>query len=142
MSRNRWLQWGRNIIVTEIPPSAAILAAFPKLQWGRNIIVTEMIQDTNASLQTSPRFNGAVTLSLRKFPILDKYKPKKSELQWGRNIIVTEIRYQLLSLWLDFFFSFNGAVTLSLRKFEIKGSDEKWFTLLQWGRNIIVTEIG
>ncbi len=36
------LQWGRNILVTEIGQDGLEIIVFYKLQWGRNILVTEI----------------------------------------------------------------------------------------------------
>ena len=109
------LQWGRNFIVAEISRSAISCAVVVNmLQWGRNFIVAEMVpylslygfqslasmgpqlyRCGNFSLRKpSPaliqRFNGAATLSLRKYRRADH----------GAGGLP----------------GFNGAATLSLRK--------------------------
>ena len=86
------LQWGRNFIVAEIPPglapggrrrpasmgpqlyrcgnlstSALGGRCLVSLQWGRNFIVAEMLPTKSEAYSDEVRFNGAATLSLRKF---------------------------------------------------------------------------
>ena len=111
-----------------------------KLQWGRNFIVAEMRARVPARMCRFCRFNGAATLSLRKWiraaytvyhgthasmgPQLyrcgnsqgwrDTYEGKHT-LQWGRNFIVAEILAEALSAIVK--------------------------EMLQWGRNFIVAEI-
>ena len=62
------LQWGRNFIVAEILCSIVFYDSItmPMLQWGRNFIVAEIHGARATSLWSSPSFNGAATLSLRK----------------------------------------------------------------------------
>ena len=85
------------------------------LQWGRNFIVAEMSTIRTIGLSTTPGFNGAATLSLRKSSIAFAGSMTFQSLQWGRNFIVAEIRMP-----------FRGMST-----------EES----LQWGRNFIVAEI-
>ena len=108
------LQWGRNFIVAEISYRTRVCVMELRLQWGRNFIVAEISYRT-ASFAGPRSFNGAATLSLRKY----SYLPAPSlpltgasmgpqlyrcgnataeegitdvlELQWGRNFIVAEI---------------------------------------------------
>ena len=67
------------------------------------------------SYNLHPRFNGAVTFSLRKFPLLDPF-----HTPWP---------------------GFNGAVTFSLRKLISAYLLLSLIFALQWGRNFFVTEI-
>ena len=60
-------------------------------------------------------FNGAATLSLRKYLVDKPLYPKTALLQWGRNFIVAEIP-----------------------SLPIRSATSYW---LQWGRNFIVAEI-
>ena len=83
------LQWGRDIIVAEISLRLVASGVNNLLQWGRDIIVAEMHPATPPPRATQ-RFNGAATLSSRKFTHARKE-------QFGMN-------------------GFNGAATLSSRK--------------------------
>ena len=111
-----------------------------ELQWGRNFIVAEMKATVTTDNHDSIRFNGAATLSLRKYGL------KRSPLY-------------------DIGLGFNGAATLSLRKY----APPQHHTIhnhasmgpqlyrcgnvplnklvlansgmLQWGRNFIVAEM-
>ena len=110
------LQWGRNFFVTEIKTNVSgNVRVNARLQWGRNFFVTEIFLNLHISGQHI-RFNGAVTFSLRKFPITIKWKTARMVLQWGRNFFVTEI---------------CAGVTSSILS----------SLVLQWGRNFFVTEI-
>ena len=85
-----------------------------QLQWGRNFIVAEI----RKKRQSKPRrncFNGAATLSLRKYRGPVPTTDLCNGLQWGRNFIVAEI----------------------------SAMPQPWggHSLLQWGRNFIVAEI-
>ena len=90
------LQWGRNFIVAEIQDLAGGRRLAKKLQWGRNFIVAEMFRyfvvcskqvlasmgpqlyrcgnspPPRTATSTSPCFNGAATLSLRKLEELQR----------------------------------------------------------------------
>ena len=109
------LQWGRNILVTEIQ--------FPEIRLFFLILrfngaVTFWLRKSYIVLQfsiASTSFNGAVTFWLRKYQRDANDKRNVPKLQWGRNILVTEIAY---------------AETFADRAKQ-----------LQWGRNILVTEI-
>ena len=91
-------------------------------------------------------FNGAATLSLRKYRFRELREPNTSMLQWGRNFIVAEIRLRSLAAaaphtasmgpqlyrcgnvaslqdTLSDLQRFNGAATLSLRKCWIRSLD-------------------
>ena len=61
------LQWGRNFIVAEISDKAKDNIRWHTLQWGRNFIVAEMYHTYAAYHEDRSRFNGAATLSLRKW---------------------------------------------------------------------------
>ena len=61
------------------------------LQWGRNFIVAEMISIDSITRSGLKRFNGAATLSLRKFLQLFVQLGRVIPLQWGRNFIVAEM---------------------------------------------------
>ena len=63
------LQWGRNFFVTEISLAIAGTLSASTLQWGRNFFVTEISIGAADNFGTSRTFNGAVTFSLRKFPV-------------------------------------------------------------------------
>ena len=134
------LQWGRNFIVAEIakatechhegrsasmgsqlyrcgnrPHPTRLGWACTWLQWGRNFIVAEICSARPVSGFSSPSFNGAATLSLRKLHMmLDTYLDTH-ELQWGRNFIVAEIA--------------------------TPADSDRLLLVLQWGRNFIVAEI-
>ena len=86
------------------------------------------------------RFNGAATLSLRKFAKMGILKSVVHMLQWGRNFIVAEI-LQIASLGCSIMHSFNGAAILSLRKCLTPITLLATVGGLQWGRNFIVAEI-
>ena len=111
----------------------------------------------------SYRFNGAATLSLRKFAQPHKgskgrrasmgpqlYRCGNSlvarlaafvpdRLQWGRNFIVAEMSLVCFALSRET--SFNGAATLSLRKSFLEHGSSYTAVALQWGRNFIVAEM-
>ena len=63
--RGGMLQWGRNFIVVETGLEDWITPKQAALQWGRNFIVAEMMR--RRLHYTALRFNGAATLSLRKY---------------------------------------------------------------------------
>ena len=135
------------------------------LQWGRNFIVAEINDTRNRPASTATGFNGAATLSLRKYKRACTSSPITTPLQWGRNFIVAEIFFcEFLSHAATV--GFNGAATLSLRKykmnFEAKGRKNTASMgpqlyrcgnqsgirrhdpepcKLQWGRNFIVAEM-
>ena len=115
-SGNKSLQWGRNFIVAEISTDSSVPHAeyqasmgpqlyrcgnmpqehggrgrIAPLQWGRNFIVAE-IRLTADQTACTPSFNGAATLSLRKYVAWPYAHGAFVELQWGRNFIVAEIR--------------------------------------------------
>ena len=119
----------------------AVAAMLDSLQWGRNFIVAEIINSLSLLTLSISGFNGAATLSLRKFKLVDNGKPPVGpsmgpqlyrcgnmstpavaamldSLQWGRNFIVAEIINSLSLLTLSIS-GFNGAATLSLRKFKL-----------------------
>ena len=70
-----------------------------------------------ATLASRPSFNGAATLSLRKYPERQYGRYQFLTLQWGRNFIVAEM-LEPFCLLLLLPYSFNGAATLSLRKWQ------------------------
>ena len=86
------------------------------------------------------RFNGAATLSLRKFCSLLYTQSSHIPLQWGRNFIVAEMR-NLLSLARGVTLASMGPQLYRcgnpLPLIEVA---KKW-DMLQWGRNFIVAEI-
>ena len=61
------LQWGRNFIVAEIQGCKVDIIKHEMLQWGRNFIVAEIHFAKTPDMMRLLRFNGAATLSLRKF---------------------------------------------------------------------------
>ena len=92
------------------------------------------------SLQAMPRFNGAATLSLRK----------SSRRKAGRSKhVLASMGPQLYRCGNSasnpeppsYNLRFNGAATLSLRKFPTIGQPGTSRVSLQWGRNFIVAEI-
>ena len=110
------LQWGRNFIVAEILPYFTRSKFVWALQWGRNFIVAEIWQCRHHQWFRCRSFNGAATLSLRKY--VKEYTFKPSSI------------------------GFNGAATLSLRKCAGQAIRPTGGCTLQWGRNFIVAEIG
>ena len=84
------LQWGRDVIVAEIAERPASKRRNRRLQWGRDVIVAEIPRTRNRSASADGGFNGAATLSSRKF------------YRCGRAPHVRR--------------GFNGAATLSSRK--------------------------
>ena len=109
------LQWGRNFIVAEISLFAQMTYATERLQWGRNFIVAEIWRAYSSGKRSRSSFNGAATLSLRKYANTSV-------------AVAADPR-------------FNGAATLSLRKSCSSGSRINEPIMLQWGRNFIVAEI-
>ena len=86
------LQWGRNFIVAEIRYRVMNSHSPALLQWGRNFIVAEMSAGVAWDQQDNTRFNGAATLSLRKYRV-NTYDPAtRTQLQWGHNFIVAEMQ--------------------------------------------------
>ena len=61
------------------------------LQWGRNFIVAEMSPAGGVPPAFLGCFNGAATLSLRKWIVPVVGAVDEAWLQWGRNFIVAEI---------------------------------------------------
>ena len=156
------LQWSRNFIVAEISGSVTASLSIESLQWSRNFIVVEMppvvkqqikaamasmepqlyrcgnVAGSGSAVLSTSSFNGAATLSLRKFT--------------ARALSCTGI------------ICFNGAATLSLRKYVgVFGKEcgsaasmepqlyrcgnpvpqcmqARLPDMLQWGRNFIVAE--
>ena len=161
--RPRELQWGRNFIVAEITRRSRRVGCHsrasmgPQLyRCGNSIPILHPQSILNASMGPqlyrcgnlitsctnsfgTPCFNGAATLSLRKFGLIFLCLILVSLLQWGRNFIVAEIQrvrhrptYRPTLQWGRNFIvaemwrlsaslrsaatCFNGAATLSLRK--------------------------
>ena len=85
------------------------------LQWGRNFIVAEMRRRVLLVQSSVQRFNGAATLSLRKYAYAFIFGETALALQWGRNFIVAEI-CRCNRRPGSRCHRFNGAATLSLRK--------------------------
>ena len=114
---------------------------------------------------STPSFNGAATLSLRKLCSWSTSMMPYPALQWGRNFIVAEIRHAHgictpagnASMGPQLYrcrnmpttishhdvrpLRFNGAATLSLRKLPPFFIICMELDTLQWGRNFIVAEI-
>ena len=84
------------------------------LQWGRNFIVAEMRAATSRYAPAEPSFNGAATLSLRKY-VRTSWAIARSH---GFNGAATlSLRKSYRSQWDSRREAcFNGAATLSLRK--------------------------
>ena len=139
------------------------LAASSMLQWGRNFIVAE-IHQTNIPLTSHMScFNGAATLSLRKFgqPLCryclvcasmgpQLYRCGNSQLEVSRKESQqASMGPQLYRCGNSPFaaaaglmdLGFNGAATLSLRKSTTDPNTRPLVIKLQWGRNFIVAEM-
>ena len=84
------------------------------LRWGHNFIVAEIRLLSRPLLSCLAGFNGAATLSLRKYMYFQPRQIRTMQLQWGRNFIVAEISQPRYSREPRRYF--NGAATLSLRK--------------------------
>ena len=162
---NRLLQWGRNFIVAEmVVPDNWEQMLDDMLQWGRNFIVAAirrwptMVSETaqasmgpqlyrcgnqnrtSERMQPFPCFNGAATLSLRKFIGISITAIGMMALQWGRNFIVAEIGNP--SGLSDFVFT--ASMGPQLYRCGNTGSGTPPPAppgKLQWGRNFIVAEI-
>ncbi len=136
------LQWGRNFIVAEIGLHGYSRKVGLLLQWGRNFIVAEMniphvlvilvacasmgpqlYRCGNNSETTSPEttklcFNGAATLSLRKY---DSSVPAPSGNIGFNGAATLSLRKSLIYYGYQHGKTrFNGAATLSLRKYEVR----------------------
>ena len=158
------LQWGRNFIVAEILQRLKRTLRHRLASMGPQLYRCGNYRTALVHFHSGGRFNGAATLSLRKFAIPMKAAAATPTLQWGRNFIVAEIlqrlkrtlRHRLASMGpqlyrcgnyrtaLVHFHSggrFNGAATLSLRKFAIPMKAAAATPTLQWGRNFIVAEM-
>ena len=87
-----------------------------------------------------PCFNGAATLSLRKF--VHDFGPRVDQVgaSMGPQLYRCGNLPTTRQLWFPVL-SFNGAATLSLRKFCGSPSLTTSTAKLQWGRNFIVAEI-
>ena len=159
------LQWGRNFIVAEMYRYiTTIRFSSYTLQWGRNFIVAEIHRhrDWNpirsdasmgpqlyrcgnfytsfSSQSRRASFNGAATLSLRK------YDPPHLTILLSETASMGPQLYRCGNhhhscrrsrTW----HRFNGAATLSLRKWGRDFPELYDKYLLQWGRNFIVAEI-
>ena len=134
------LQWGRNFIVAEILVNDATFRFGNSLQWGRNFIVAEIGSNRDWQFACRIGFNGAATLSLRKFRLSSS---RKDQLLPCFNGAATLSLRKFLSHsgLLAGGASFNGAATLSLRKCKLTYSSDLDCVPLQWGRNFIVAEM-
>ena len=117
-----------------------ILTNHVMLQWGRNFIVAEIAMRDRGSHASRYSFNGAATLSLRKFDAVRLYRRLMAVLQWGRNFIVAEITQHLLQC------SISSMASMGPQLYRCGNADvphhrpaPAWS--LQWGRNFIVAEI-
>ena len=133
------LQWGRNFIVAEIRHHARHWNANFGLQWGRNFIVAEMRSRPPEPQADSPAsmgpqlyrcgnlsyfiymkyinscFNGAATLSLRKFSDVLHGMIRELTASMGPQLYRCG-NLQGISCYFRDSCGFNGAATLSLRK--------------------------
>ena len=134
------LQWGRNFIVAEISPPQSSQCDFFAASMGPQLYRCGNMVVDDAHEFASKRFNGAATLSLRKFvkhypgAVLSHSFNGAATLSLRksadhRQCLVVELR------------CFNGAATLSLRKSLSHDSNSSGVNSLQWGRNFIVAEI-
>ena len=133
------LQWGRNFIVAEIPVTPAPAEPKNMLQWGRNFIVAE-IGRFGARPLRPPCFNGAATLSLRKYHPALHLPLQQKRASMGPQLYRCGNGHGSRRIWLRAL-RFNGAATLSLRKLILFTKYDPSMPLLQWGRNFIVAEI-
>ena len=111
----RRLQWGRNFIVAEMAQLQTNNARKLKLQWGRNFIVAEMECKCVQVYLHSICFNGAATLSLRKFAGRTKIT-NFNPTSFNGAATLSLRKSQKTSKKQGPCVSFNGAATLSLRK--------------------------
>ena len=97
--------------------------------------------DTPAgSNQPHHGFNGAATLSLRKYRYACWIKPATPWLQWSRNFIVAEIPIRLLDQTSHTMASMEPQLYRCGNQDAIERADGP-STGLQWSRNFIVAEI-
>ena len=85
-------------------------------------------------------FNGAATLSLRKCRSSQQGSRGGPELQWGRNFIVAEISTTTKSV-LGFVVASMGPQLYRCGNEPPKNSASSMHVMLQWGRNFIVAEM-
>jgi hypothetical protein len=145
-SRNR-LQWGRDQLVAEMSPRAA-LGGTGMLQWGRDQLVAEICCGAGESLMPGlAGFNGAATNWSRKCVQLRRREATQKSslwLQWGRDQLVAEIREERRFEAMECGrMSFNGAATNWSRKLEREpeSGGPQWSMSLQWGRDQLVAEM-
>ena len=159
------LQWGRNFIVAEIKSTVAYLIAAYTASMGPQLYRCGNHNRTGTSSSTFGCFNGAATLSLRKFG-QGLAAPAGCRASMGPQLYRCG-NWRATSNAAHSTSSFNGAATLSLRKCSCTVMDSvdpspasmgpqlyrcgNWplacpaitsCSRLQWGRNFIVAEIG
>ena len=134
------LQWGRNFIVAEIHSQGFGTGVLTVLQWGRNFIVAEITFPPRRPIPGTSRFNGAATLSLRKFDALYMCKWFHGGLQWGRNFIVAEMRH-IAPILQALLLASMGPQLYRCGNLPTMVALAAVVSVLQWGRNFIVAEI-
>ena len=85
------LQWGRNFIVAEMYYNAVHGMGDGGRLLGMPVVVDGGRGAGCTSCARQRSFNGAATLSLRKFKMVAYLEYPIAKLQWGRNFIVAEI---------------------------------------------------
>ena len=70
--------------------TARIVSGIHWLQWGRDLSVTETWKNATARARTRRSFNGAATFQSRKLRWSRAALVGVEELQWGRDLSVTE----------------------------------------------------
>ena|GEM_PF-2777342 len=108
------LQWGRDLVIAEMPCNSSPCRRRFQLQWGRDLVIAEIIDlapedmpDGYASM--GPRSGDRGNRVNRLLPIKDQL------LQWGRDLVIAEIMPNA-GPW-------------------------ELFVLLQWGRDLVIAEM-
>ena len=101
----RPLQWGRNFIVAEIDLAVIDILDLVDASMGPQLYRCGNPRPTKGQMLRVYRFNGAATLSLRKYQWPDLQPDSWRWLQWGRNFIVAEISALISSIVCIFFAS-------------------------------------
>ena len=108
------LQWGRDLLIAEIPLWLMPYAGAPALQWGRDLLIAE----TNAC--------HAPALAVQR-------------LQWGRDLLIAEISARP-TIILEKQKASMGPRSIDRGNAVHHGELDTTGTVLQWGRDLLIAE--
>ena len=133
------LQWGRNFIVAEMAQPHRAAAGAHQASMGPQLYRCGNGEPPRLPLNAFIGFNGAATLSLRKFLGALRSASSASSFNGAATLSLRKCQTRPDTSLRQC--CFNGAATLSLRKLESKHFAVCGKCGLQWGRNFIVAEI-